>query len=95
MRAERRQGRLEGRLVGNVQTVTPFSAPISVSRLARAVSLTSYAPTNQPPAANFNAVARPIPEAAPVMKMDLRPLAGMCGSQMVSGLAALSLITCH
>src|SRR3569623_641749 len=34
---------------------------------------------NQPSAANRRAVSRPMPEAAPVMKIDLRPLAAaMC-----------------
>ena len=42
----------------------------SPSSVRRPSSSTSNAPTNHPRSANSSAVARPIPEAAPVMKME-------------------------
>ena len=51
-----------------------MAAPSSASSAVKAASCTSKAPTNQPFPANSRAVSRPMPEAAPVMKIDLRPL---------------------
>src|SRR5689334_20385616 len=55
----------------------PFSGPMaSWAALSPARSM-SERPTNQPALANRLAQARPMPLAAPVMKMLLRPSAGM------------------
>jgi len=52
-----------------------LSQPSSCSSARRPSVLTSTPPTYQPFSANSRAVSRPMPEAAPVMKIALRPLA--------------------
>src|SRR5215217_218722 len=55
--------------------VAPLSGPIWASAAFRPASSISDRPTNQPSFANRVAAPRPMPLAAPVMKIALRPLA--------------------
>src|ERR1035437_2228738 len=55
---------------------TQLSAPNSASRARNLSAFTSYAPTNHPFCQNRCAVSRPIPDAAPVIKIDFAVVGG-------------------